>query len=86
MKEIKAYTVATGNVNPLMKKSRQAAKFISKLDGFLGMIPMYPHGTLWAFKTEADAIRARNQMDAEGILTGNNICEVLIPEEYGEKK
>ena len=73
---MKGYTVATGNVNPLMKRSRQAAKFIQKQEGLVGVHPCPPHGTLWIFKTRADAIRAKNLMEAEGILTGTNICEI----------
>lgn len=81
MPEIKVYTVATGNVNPLVKASREAVKFIKKLDGFVGVHPEPPHGTLWLFKTENQAKKARNKMEAHGIQTGNNICECFIPSE-----
>lgn len=73
---MKVWSVAVGNINPLQKASRDAVKYISKLKGFVGFFPHYPDGTLCFFKTENDAKRAKNLMDAEGIHTGNNICEM----------
>lgn len=75
---MKAWSVAVGNINPLQKSSRNAVKYISKLKGFVGISPHYPHGTLCFFKTENDAKIARNMMDAKGIQTGNNICEMDV--------
>lgn len=70
------YTVATGNVNPLMKRSREAVKFISKLDGFVGVHPCYPYGTLLIFESKNTAKIARNRMENEGIKCGYNICKI----------
>ena len=75
---MKAWSVAVGNINPLQKASRDAVKFISKLKGFVGFYPSYPNGTLCFFRTENDAKKARNKMNAEGIQTGHNICEMEI--------
>lgn len=83
---MKAYTVATGNVNPLMKRSRQAVKYITKLEGFLGVHPAPPRGTLWLFDTENNAKIARNKMEDKGIVCGVNICEVEFDEKYIQPK
>ena len=69
------WSVAIGNIDPLKKTSRDAVKYISKLKGFVGFFPHYPHGTLCMFKSENDAKRGRNMMDTVGIQTGRNICE-----------
>ena len=75
---VKAWSVAVGNINPLQKASRDAVKYISKLNGFVGFFPHYPHGTLCFFKTENNAKIARNKMESKGIQTGRNICEMEI--------
>ena len=75
---MKVWSVAIGNVNPLMKESREAVKFIKTLKGFKGVFPHYPHGTLIFFETENTAKRARNIMESKGIQTGTNICEFEI--------
>lgn len=82
MAEVKVYTVAVGNFNPFVRKSRQAMKFVSKLDGLVGVHPCYPRGQLLLFKTENDAKIGRNKMNEKGIQTGANICEVYIDEKY----
>ena len=84
---MKAYTVAVGNINPLMKSSRYALKFIKKLDGFIGVYPHYPDGTLILFRTENDAKKGKYRMESMGIQTGYNICECEIDDKYkgGEK-
>lgn len=71
----KGYTVATGNVNPLLKRSREAVKYIKTLEGFVGVHPT-PYGTLWIFDTKNNAKGARNLMEYNGIQCGTNICEV----------
>ena len=81
MQEIKAYTVAVGNVNPLSKASREAVKIIKTLNGLLGVKPCYPHGTLLLFKTKSKAIAGRNILNSHGIQTSDNICECFIPKE-----
>jgi len=86
--EISAWTVAVGNApmpwhSRKVKKSAAAAmNFIKGLDGFIGVHPMPPRGTLLLFKSENEAKRARNLMRAEGIQTGDNICEVFIDRQF----
>ena len=88
MSEVKLYTVAVGNApmpwhsRKVKKSAEQAIRFIAKLDGFVGVHPMPPRGTLCLFRTENDAKIARNKMNAEGIKTGNNICECFVDEKY----
>lgn len=84
--EISAWTVAVGNYNPLMKRSRKAVKYISKLDGLVGIHPHYPQGMLLLFASENDAKVARNKLNAEGVQTGNNICECFVDKMYVPKK
>lgn len=75
---MKIYSVAVGVFNPLKKASRDATKFISKLEGLYG-VHVVPDGrTLIFFKTLNDAKRARNRMTAEGIKSGNNICRFNV--------
>lgn len=73
---MKGYTVATGNFNPLMRKSRKAMEYIATLEGLIGIHPHYPRGMLIIFKTENDAKIGKNKTEAKGIQTGRNICEV----------
>lgn len=86
--EFTCYTVAIGNLPMLFhsrrvkKRAMEAVKFISELEGFVGLYPFYPRGTLCIFKTENDAKRARNNMRAKGIETGSNIGEVFVSKEY----
>lgn len=85
MAEIKAYTVAIGNISPFNKKSRDALKHIKKLEGLYGVHPLYPKGNLLLFKTENDAKRGRNELKAKGIQCGVNICEVYIRSQSREE-
>lgn len=83
--EVSAWTVATGMlpVPPFIpKKSNQAIEFIKKLDGFLGIFPCGADGTLWLFESLNKAKVAKNKMDAKGIATGDNICEVFVNKMY----
>lgn len=82
MKEVKCWAFGVGNVNPFMKRSRDAVKYISKLEGLVGVHPHYPDGTLIIFKTKNDAIRGMNDLRAKGIQTGFNIGEVYVEERY----
>jgi len=80
------YTVAIPNL-PLVpsKKVMEFVKWMHDLEGFVGIRPEYPHGTLIVFKTENDAKRARNLIrtypEYDGTV-GNNIGEVFVPGEY----
>lgn len=88
MSEVKVYTVAIGNApmpwasRKVKKSAEKAINFIKELDGFIGVNPQPPRGTLCLFRTENDAKIARNRMNAEGIRTGDNICECYIDERY----
>ena len=69
------WSVATGNVNPLVKKSRKASEYITSLEGFVAVHPTPDYtGTHWFFDTENNAKGARNMMRAKGIHCGDNIC------------
>lgn len=90
--EVKAYTVAVPNLAGTLpgitkpKELRDTKKLLNyckKLDGFLGIHPMPPRGTLLIFKTENDAKRGRNLLANDlKVQTGHNICEIWIPEQY----
>lgn len=85
MADIKAYTVAVGNINPFNSASRKAVKFISRLEGLYGVQPYPSKGTLLLFESENAAKRGRNKLEAKGIQCGVNICECYIDERYGKK-
>ena len=88
MSEVQLWAVAVGNLpmpwhpRKIRKAGIAAFKFIKKLDGFVGVTPMPPRGTLCLFRTENDAKRGMNLMNSEGIVTGKNICEVFVDEKY----
>lgn len=84
--EVKVYTVAVGNL-PIIKffmtrACREAIEIIRGQEGFIGLAPCRPHGTLCLFKTLNDAKSARNIMRMEGIECGDNICEVYINRKF----
>lgn len=82
MSERKLWTVATGGVDPSKKESRQAAEYITKLHGFVGVHLMDIYHVLWLFDTENNAKIARNKMEGKGIQCGTNICDVYVDEKY----
>ena len=84
--EVSCWTVAIPNL-PMFpnKKVRKFIEWVHELDGFVGLRPEYPRGTLLLFKTENEAKRARNQIriyPGYNSGVGDNICEVYIPKEY----
>ena len=81
--EVTVYTVAIGNV-PILpnKKVKEFFRWVESLDGFVGIRPEYPRGTLLLFETENDAKGARNLIRAKGENVGNNICECFIDKKY----
>ena len=94
MKEVKAYALGVPNLagttgkRPTRRELRDSQKlmnYVSKLDGFLGIHPQYPHGTALIFRTENDAKRAKNLLiyDLEINQIGN-VVECFIPEEYAQ--
>lgn len=78
--EQECYTVAIPNM-PIFanKKVREFIKWIPTLEGFVGVHPHYPDGTLILFKTENNAKAARNLIQAKGVTVGKNICKVYVP-------
>lgn len=92
--EIDAWTVAIGNLptiiqalNPEVKRQADEALAIIKAqDGFIGLFPEPPRGTLCVFKSKQEAIRAKNIMMINGIETGNNICHVYVDKKHLKEK
>ena len=92
MKEVKAWGFAVPNLAgtvgiPTFRQMRDTVKFLNyvkKLDGFIGVHPNPPDGTVLIFKTKHEAIRAQNllKFDVELNVVGEHIVEVFIPEEY----
>jgi len=81
----KCWAIGTGNINPLIKRSRDAVKFTASLEGFVGISPMSPYGTVFLFESENTAKRAKNMMKAKGIITGKDIVECEIEDKYWEE-
>ena len=84
---VKVWTVAVGNLPApwqvtKIKGAKRAVRYIQKQDGFLGVHPLPPRGTLCLFETENDAKRARNNMRMRGIECGSNIGECFIDRKY----
>lgn len=81
---IKLWTVAVGNTpGPVSlpstkRKAKAAVDLIKQQEGFVGVNPQPPLGTLLLFRTENNAKRARNVLRAAGVVCGNNICKVLV--------
>ena len=83
--EVTVYTVAIGNLPIIPNKAiKEFINWISELDGFIGIRPEYPHGTLLLFETENDAKGARNLI-REKTPVGNNIGECYIDKMYVEQ-
>lgn len=78
---MKGYTVTIANL-PIFpnRKIKKFIEWVCKLDGYIGLHPHYPNGTLLIFRTENDAKRARNMIENYGVHTGTNICEVFFNE------
>lgn len=86
--EESCWTVVVGNApmpwhsRKVKREAKAVFEYIKELEGFLGVTPIYPNGTLLIFKTENDAKRAKNRLDAKGVITGSHICEVFVKKEY----
>lgn len=79
--EIIAFTVGCGRIAPkigMMKKQKQAAKFIASLKGFIGVHPVDLWHTLVIFDTLNNAKGGKNMMTAKGIQCGTYICPILV--------
>lgn len=83
---VKCYTIALPNVPLIPNKGvLDFFHYIQTLDGYYGIRPEYPRGTLVIFDTENNAKGARNLIRAyKGYngKVGDNICEIYIPKEY----
>lgn len=77
------WSVASGEVKPWIKASRDAVSYIAGLEGFTAVHLMPPDGrnTIFFFATEHDGIRARNLMRAKGIPAGDNVCRWVVAED-----
>lgn len=85
--ETEAWTVAIANLNPLArgkekKIQEEIMNRIKKLDGFIGIHPIPPRGTLLIFKTENDAKRGRNEIRTFLSPVGDNICKIYIDKRF----
>lgn len=94
MKEVKAYALGVPNLagttgkfhtRKVWRDSKKLMDYVTKLDGFLGIHPQYPHGTALIFRTENDAKRAKNLLVYDlKINQIGNVVECFIPEEYAQ--
>ena len=89
---VKLWAVAVGNApGPLSlpstkRKAKAAFDLIKHQEGFVGVNPQPPLGTLLLFSTENNAKRARNVLRAAGVVCGNNICEILADDRFLPKE
>ena len=73
---IKLWTVAVGNTQgpfslpSTKRKAKAAVDLIKQQEGFVGVNPQPPLGTLLLFRTENNAKRARNVLRAAGVVCG----------------
>lgn len=82
--EVSAWAFGIPNLPMFPNKAvRKFVEDISKCDGFVGLRPEYPRGTLLIWKTENDAKRGRNRVRGYGVQTGG-IAECYIPKEYAK--
>ena len=85
---VKCYTVAIPNLP--IHPNKRVVKFIEdiqKMDGFVGIRPEYPYGTLVVFDTLNHAKVGRNRINNYPEYyggTGRNIAEIYIPKEFIE--
>lgn len=89
--EVSAWTVAIPLIrfylNPLKRKRQdEAIQYIKTLDGFIGVYPYDPRGTLLLFRTKNDAKGARNLLKAKGCPVGDHICEIYVEKQYVPKE
>ena len=84
--EVVCYAFAIANL-PIIpdRKVKNFLKYISGLEGYQGLYPHYPDGTLLIFNTENNAKAARNLVRNYRGYTGgvgDNIGEVYINKKY----
>ena len=87
---VELWTFAVGNLPGIFslphvkKKTAKAIKLIKEQEGFVGVNPQPPRGTLLLFKTENNAKKAKNILSAAGIACGNGIYMVHVEKRYLE--
>lgn len=82
--QIKCWAFGVGNLtmNPLFRKmQKEIIDLIKSQDGFKGLTPMYPRGTLLVFDTENNAKGARNILRSKDIKCGG-VSEVYVEARY----
>lgn len=72
------YSVATGQLSLLRKRSRDAAKLMGEQDGFVTAHIVEDGRMMWFYATEADAKRARNVAESQGVQCGRNVCRFEV--------
>lgn len=77
MAEIKCWGVGTGRVSLLHKASREASKYLSEQNGFVGAHILQDGRMLWLYDTENNAKRAKNNAESKGIVCGKHIGYVI---------
>lgn len=93
--EVKAYAIAVPNLAGMLpwtmsrkhiKDSQKLLNYAKKLDGFLGIHPVPPRGTLLVFRSLNEAKRARNLLanDLKINQIGDHITEIFIPKQYAQ--
>ena len=84
--EVECYTVAIPNLPMFPNRAvKRFIRYIEKLDGYLGMYPCYPRGTLVIFRSENEAKGGRNLIRAYPEYecgVGNNIGTVYVNKKY----
>ena len=87
--EVSAWTVAIGNLAVPWENTKKEVddsltviNYIATLDGYIGLYPLWPKGTLLLFKSENHAKRARNLIEAKGVQVGSNITEVFVDKRF----
>lgn len=84
--EVTCYAFAIPNLPiPPNRAVKKFLKWVDKLDGFQGLYPAYPDGTLLIFDTENNAKGGRNLVrnyPGRQFPVGDNIGEVFINKKY----
>ena len=82
--QVKCWAFGVGNLtfNPIWQKAqKKVLDLIKSQEGFKGLTPMYPRGTLLVFDTENNAKGARNILKANDVKCGG-ISEVYVDVRY----
>lgn len=82
--EVIVFAIGAGRIAPkfgYMKAQEEAAKYISSLDGFIGIHPISLWKTLLIFDSLNHAKAGLNQMKAKGISVGQ-IAPILVQKQF----